>query len=328
MRATESGVRATPGISLGDVETSVSHLGISLRCCRCMTGISDLTCMNCGFGLRYVHDILHALPPERVVHFARFVEDYERIRDAEGRGSEGDDFYLGLPYVDNSGKNSQQWQIRARTFDYLVNGILKPRFPGGARILDLGAGNCWLSYRLSLAGFCPFAIDLLTNDRDGLGAAEHYRDYLPVFFPRLRAELIRLPFQDAQFDVAVFNASFHYAENYETVLREALRCTRVGGRVIICDTPWYSSDASGKRMISERQANFMAQYCTSSSSIESLEYLTDERLSILGKRLSIEWTIHSPGYGLQWSLRPILAKLRNQREPSRFRVYVAQRAAD
>ena len=325
MRATESGVRATPGISSGDVEKSVSHLGICLRCSRCMTGIADLKCQNCGFALRYVHGILHALPPERVVHFARFVEDYERIRDAEGRGSASDDFYLGLPYNDNSGKNSQQWRIRARTFDYLVNRILKPRFPAGSKILDLGAGNCWLSYRLSLAGFRPFAIDLLTNGRDGLGAAEHYRDYLPVFFPRLRAELIRLPFQDAQFDVAVFNASFHYAEDYETVLREALRCTRDGGIVIICDTPWYSSDASGRRMIAERQANFLTQYSTSSSSIDSLEYLTDERLSILGKRLSIEWTIHSPGYGLQWALRPILAKLRNRREPSRFRVYVAQR---
>jgi SAM-dependent methyltransferase len=328
MRATESGAKAEPNIPAADIEASPAYLGIRLQCSRCKARIADLKCRSCGFAVRNVQGILHALPPERVVHYARFIEDYERIRNAEGRGSDGDDFYLGLPYSDSSGKNSQQWHIRARSFDYLIHRILKPRFPFGGRILDLGAGNCWLSYRLALAGFNPFAVDLLTNGRDGLGAAEHYRNYLPVFFPRVRAELIRLPFQDAQFDVAVFNASFHYAEDYEAVLQEALRCIRVGGLVIISDTPWYSSDASGQRMISERQANFLEHYRTTSSSIESLEYLTDERLNTLGKRLSIEWATHSPGYGLQWSLRPILARLRNRREPSRFRVYVAQKVSD
>lgn len=276
--------------------------------------------------LRDVKGILHALPPERVVHYARFIEEYERIRDAEGRGSNSDDFYLGLPYSDSSRRNSHQWQIRARTFDYLLHHLLKSRFPSGGKVLDLGAGNCWMSYRLALAGFNPFAVDLLTNDRDGLGAAEHYREYLPVFFARFRAELVQLPFQDAQFDAAVFNASFHYSDNYEAALREALRCIRKGGLVIIGDTPWYSSEISGKQMISERRANFLRCYGTSSSSIESQEYLTDERLRNLGQRLSVDWAIYSPGYGFKWALRPLLAKLRNRREPSRFRVYVARKA--
>lgn len=328
MRATESRVRAAPRIRSAENDRSLGELEVRLQCSRCMAGVSNLKCRNCGFTLRDVHGILHALPPERVVHYARFTEDYERIRDAEGRGSDGDEFYLGLPYSDSSGKNSQQWHIRARTFDYLIDRVLKPRFPSGGRILDLGAGNCWLSYRLALAGFKPFAVDLLTNGRDGLGAGEHYRNYLPVFFPRFRAELARLPFQDEQFDVAIFNASFHYADNYEAVLREALRCVNDSGIVIISDTPWYSSGASGQRMICERQAKFLEQYSTASASIDSLEYLTDERLSTLAECLSIDWTIHSPAYGLQWSLRPIFAKLRNRREPSRFRVYVAQRAID
>jgi ubiquinone/menaquinone biosynthesis C-methylase UbiE len=326
MRATESGVDGARRAPETDINTSSTHFGIHLQCPRCKTGIPEFECLHCGFALRDVQEILYALPPERVAHYARFIEEYERIRDAEGRGSESDDFYLGLPYTDNSRKNSHQWHIRARTFDFLLHHVLKPRFPAGGRILDLGAGNCWMSYRLALAGFNPFAIDLLTNDRDGLGAAVRYRNYLPVFFARCRAELVRLPFQDAQFDAAVFNASFHYAEDYEATLREALRCIRKGGVVIISDTPWYSTDMSGKRMISERQANFLQRYGTASASIESLEYLTDQRLSALKKRLSIHWTIYSPGYGLKWAMRPILAKLLNRREPSRFRLYVVQKA--
>ena len=70
-----------------------------------------------------------------------------------------------------------------------------------------------MSFRLGGAGYHPVAVDLLTNDRDGLGAAEHYRQHLPEIFPRFQAELARLPFQNEQFDAVIFNASFHYAED-------------------------------------------------------------------------------------------------------------------
>ena len=299
---------------------------IQLRCPRCKVGIPEFECLQCGFQLRDIDGILHALPPERVVHYARFIEEYERIRDAEGRGSESDEFYLGLPYSDSSGRNSQQWYIRAHTFDYLVQKVLKPRLPSGAQILDLGAGNCWMSYRLALAGFRPIAVDLLTNNRDGLGAAEHYRSYLPEFFPRLRGDLAELPFQNGQFDAVVFNASLHYAEDYEAALREAFRCAKRSGIVVISDTPWYSSDVNGRKMVSERHSNFLRCFGTTSSSIKSLEYLTDERLKALEDRLSIHWAIYSPSYGLKWAMRPIVSKLRNKREPARFRIYIAEKA--
>ncbi len=97
----------------------------------------------------------------------------------------------------------------------------------GGRILDLGAGNCWMSFRLALSGYRPVAVDLLTNDHDGLGAATHYRKHLNILFPRFQAEMEYLPFQGEQFDAIIFNASFHYSEDYEATLREALRCVKV-----------------------------------------------------------------------------------------------------
>jgi hypothetical protein len=48
--------------------------------------------------------------------------------------------------------------------------------------------------------------------------------------------------------------------------------------VIISDTPWYSRDESGKRMVTERNSAFIERYGTASDSIKSLEYMTDERL--------------------------------------------------
>jgi hypothetical protein len=82
-------------------------------------------------------DIAHALPPESIAHHARFMEDYERIRESEGRGSESEDFYLGLPYRDTSGRSRGQWQMRACSYDYIVRHLLDGTDRGG-RILDLG----------------------------------------------------------------------------------------------------------------------------------------------------------------------------------------------
>ena len=204
--------------------------------------------------------------------------------------------------------------------------MLRTGVPTGGRVLDLGAGNCWLSFRLARAGYSPCAADLLTNSFDGLGAAERYRDHLPRAFPRFQAELARLPFRNDQFDAAIFNASFHYAEDAEATMREALRCVRAGGQIIVCDTPWYSSEESGGRMVAERQASFLERHGTASASIESVEYLTDELLQNLAERLSIRWTVHRPRYGLRWSMRPMLAALRGRREPATFRIYAAQKA--
>ena len=262
----------------------------------------------------------------RVDYYSRFIDDYERIRAAEGRGSKQNDFYLGLPYRDVSGRNRRQWQIRARSYNYLAKRIVTPNIPARSRILDLGAGNGWMSYRLALAGYRPVAVDLLTNSNDGLGAAAHYQKHLPNLFPRFQAELMRLPFQDEQFDAAIFNASFHYAEDATAAMAEALRCVKSRGLVIICDTPWYSSEDSGDEMVQERRENFLRQYGTASASLKYIEFLTDECLQSLEERLGIRWTLYSPHFGMQFALRPYLAKLRHKREPARFRIYVAQKA--
>ena len=300
-----------------------TQAGVLLRC-PCGGDVFGLRCLRCDFRFGIRDGIVYALLPRRAKYYQRFVDEYSRIRQAEGRGSRDDAFYLRLPYADLTGKNSRQWQIRARSFDCLLS-VLHCSFPveRGARVLDIGAGNCWMSYRLAVAGYQPFAVDLGVDAQDGLRAAEHYRKSLPVLFPRYQAEMDNLPFEDAQFDVAVFNASFHYSQDYETTLREALRCVRRGGMVAIVDSPWYSREESGQQMLIERRMAFLRKYGTASDAIEHREYLTDKRLGELETALAIEWGAHLPKYGFRWAARPFLARLRGRREPSRFRLYTA-----
>jgi SAM-dependent methyltransferase len=299
--------------------------GLRLRCPRCEdTLVEDEICNSCKFQMEEKDGIFLALAPDRLAYYAKFIADYEYIRAAEGRGSRDKSYYLALPYQDTTGNNSGQWKIRARSFDYLVDKILNPAGQGET-ILDLGAGNCWLSFQLAQLAYRPVAVDILTNSLDGLGAAIHYENELGFDIPRFQAELSCLPFQDEQFDAVIFNASFHYSEDYVATMREALRCVKPGGQVIICDTPWYTREQSGRQMVAERRAYFRDRFGTASESVKSLEFLTDDRLQNLEAILPIEWTVHRPWYGWKWAMRPWLARLRNRREPSQFCIYVTRK---
>jgi SAM-dependent methyltransferase len=306
---------------------------LRLQCPVCRGSLIDnrphlsLLCSQCGFLMSSTNGILRALHPERERHFSQFVREYEAVRAREGRSSSSPDFYLSLPYKDLTERNSWQWQIRARTFRCLEKRILpviERACPAGFDVLDIGAGNCWFSYRMAVRGHRPVAVDLQDNDADGMGAAKHYFPHLPTPFPRFQAEMDHLPFASGQFDVVVFNASFHYSVDYSRTLREALRCLRRPGWVIIADSAFYARDESGQAMLAERRSAFQKQFGFSSDSIPSLEYLTPASLKNLEEAFSLHWNRITPWYGLKWAMRPRKAQVLRRREPSQFHVFWAE----
>jgi SAM-dependent methyltransferase len=318
-----------------------THHTVMLLCWNCRTPIAEMTadtragsgvrvCASCKNTTHLKNGIWCALSPNRIDHFRKFIGEYEFIRAAEGRGSTQAEYYLSLPYKDLSGRNSDQWSIRAHTFQTIEKRILTPlaKLNGRPlRVLDLGAGNGWMSYRLAIRGHFPIAVDLLTNSLDGLGAAIHYNSQIHPLFPRIQAELDRIPLASSSFDVAIFNASFHYSEDYERTFAEALRCIRPGGSVVIADTPWYEEEDSGERMVAEKHDRFAAMYGFPSDSVPSLEYLTPDCLNRLKTAFGLEWSCIRPFYGFRWAFRPIRAKLKSRRRPSQFHIYAAQVSA-
>jgi SAM-dependent methyltransferase len=305
------------------------NCAVRLRCPACGRRIPDIevggtlqaTCPACGFVMTDVSGIVRALTPAGKTRFERFVRDYEVVRAKEGWGSPTPEYYLALPFKDLTNRHNWIWRIRARTLLYLQNQLLpkiESTHSSGCRVLDIGAGNGWLSYRLAKRGFDPIAVDLLDNDVDGLGAARHYLARLPRSFPRFQADMDHLPFDSGQFDVAIFNASFHYSSDYERTLREVLRCVRRPGMVVVADSPFYRREESGKQMLEERQAMFERQFGVRSDSNHSREYLTQGILNELAERLAIQWNVCKPWYGLRWVLRPLRARLLRRREPSKF----------
>jgi ubiquinone/menaquinone biosynthesis C-methylase UbiE len=261
------------------------------------------------------------LLPERRSVLERFVHEYEIIRQAEGRGSEEAAYYLALPFADLSGKRREEWRIRAQSFKTLLAHVVEPlQGERPMRILDLGAGNGWLSNRLSLRGNRLVAVDLGVSALDGLGAHIHY-DHP---FLLLQAEFDRLPLAGRQFDLAVFNSSFHYSSHYETTLGEAARMVKVGGKVVIVDTPVYHDGNSGEQMVRERQDQFRKRYGFPSSALESENYLTYRRLIDLKRELCRTAEMHWPIPEWRWNVRRWKARLGDQREPAQFPIITFQ----
>ncbi len=246
-----------------------------------------------------------------------FLQQYAAIRRAECRGSADPEWYRALPYRDLRGVDSAQWSVRAASYRYFERNLLPAleRETGRPlRILDLGAGNGWMSYRLSLRGHRSVALDIFADSLDGLGAVANYSQPIPAVL----AEFDCLPFAPCSFDLAIYNSSLHYSADYSRTLAEVQRCLAPSGRLFVIDAPGYRRPEPGRRMREERQAHFERTYGFRSEAARSIEYLDDESLGRIAAELGIEWKRSRPWHGLKWALRPLKARIKGARPPSQF----------
>jgi SAM-dependent methyltransferase len=298
---------------------------LPLACPACHTPLEPapggLACPRDGRSYIQAGGIWRCLLPEHAPRYARFLREYEYIRQAEGRGSQDPAYYRTLPFADLSGRDAEGWRQRARSFNRFVSWVLeKEENNRGPRlkILDLGAGNGWLSYRLAQRGHLCAALDLRAGSLDGQGAVYCYD--LPI--TAVQAEFDRLPYPAGLFDLALFNASLHYSVCYEDTLKEACRVLAPGGKLVVLDTPLYHRASSGEVMLRERAERFNRRYGFPSNALDSEGFLTPARLAKLEAAAGLRWWALHPRFGLGWRLRPWLAFLRRGREGASFPVLV------
>ena len=257
----------------------------------------------------------------------RFREAYGQQRAAEGRAASVQEL-LKLPHL-KEGPVARQWQVRARTFARFVDNVLGPLAAQVARplrVADLGAGNGWLCYRVGLLGHQGLALDIRTDSVDGLGAAAPYATQLPQLFSRTAATFEALPLAARSCDIAVFNAALHYALGLSVALAEAARIVRPGGRIAILDSPFYDDEQTGQAMVTEKRSHAQQQFGERAGDLMALpfvEFLTRERLASASTALQLTWRRLRVWYPLWYEARPLLARLRGLRAPSRFDVWEA-----
>ena len=252
---------------------------------------------------------------------AQFRAEYARHRAAEGRGYSGDAL-RALPYL-RSGAFARQWAVRARTFDAFVRHVLD-RVGRHSDILDLGAGNGWLCHRAARKGHRCVALDMRDDRVDGLGAAKEFLVEDPGLFRCVTGSFEDLPFGSDSFDLTLFNASLHYAQDLRRALLEASRVTRRGGILAILDSPFYRRAADGAAMVAEKKARGGASFGAQAEVLLSpdfVEYLTADRLRVAVPEL--RWSRRRVRYPLWYELRPLRAWWKGERTPSRFDLWIA-----
>ena len=95
-------------------------------------------------------------------------------------------------------------------------------------ILDLAAGTGSSSIPLAQAGAKVIPADF----SDGMLAAGRKRH---PELPFTKADALNLPFKDKQFDVVTISFGLRNTVDFEKALREMLRVTKPGGRLVICE---------------------------------------------------------------------------------------------
>jgi SAM-dependent methyltransferase len=259
----------------------------------------------------------------------RWALAYARLRRTEGRGAGGTRELFALPWV-TDGPLAAQWRIRARTFDAFLRRVLAPLEKERGRaldVLDLGAGNGWLSARLAERGHRCVATDLRIDDVDGLAAGAPFARRLPRMFGRVAASFDALPLRPRLFDLVVFDASLHLAEDLQRVLAEAARAAASDGRIVVLDSPFYAHPESGEAMRAEKRRETAARFPDVAGDLLALapvEFFTRERLAAAGAPAGLAFRRRRVLYPLGYEARGVVARLKGARAPSRFDLWVAQ----
>jgi len=97
----------------------------------------------------------------------------------------------------------------------------------GERVLDLAAGTATSSAALALTGAdvvgCDFSLGMLRAARPHDGVE------------LVAGDALRLPFADGSFDAVTMSFGLRNTADTDLALRELLRVTRPGGRLVVCE---------------------------------------------------------------------------------------------
>jgi len=277
-------------------------------------------CTSCGsvFGEREgVHRFLSGA---RAQAAETFEHQYRLVREREGFRPESPDYYRKLPSVVPEDRQASVWRIRRESFAHLLDRASRSSNGRALRVLDLGAGNGWLSHRLADAGHQPVAVDRLDDAADGLGACRHYA----VPFAAVQADFDALPFLPSQFDLVVFDGSLHYSPDPAATLVEAKRMLQPNGAIAVMDSPMFARANDGEAMVKDVHRKMADEHGLVDPIRPGAGFLTFAALDRAAHGLGLRgWFVPSRG-PLMWRAKRRLAQLRLGRAPAAFGVWVAE----
>ena len=281
--------------------------------------IASVVCTRCQSSYCKRDGIWRFLNPATADAIAPFLHQYRLVRKQEGRHDLTDADYRGLPTVAATDPHAREWGIRRETYHHLLRHVLAAGQQPSA-VLDLGAGNGWLSHRLAVFGHHLVAVDVSADDRDGLGVVQRY----PTEIVAMQADFNALPLAPSQFDVVLFNGSLHYACNPGRTLAGVHPLLRPGGTLVVMDSPIFHEDVDGVAMIANTVRRFAEQFGLENSIRQGRGYLTFALLAESANAMRLDAEFVPSRGSLAWRMGRAVASLREGRQLATFGLWVAR----
>ncbi len=217
-----------------------------------MGGDMPLCCSN-GHVFYCQDGVLPLLADGFAAELQQFTHRLSQMRGAEHKRLLTADLYPQLPFIEPTGEG---WEWRMRRYDLQVLASRLPtltRQKKGLQVLDVGAWNGWLSYRLSLWGHGVTAVDYFHDEYDGLAAKKFY----PVSWQAVQMDLTDLSLLDTCFDLVILNRCLQFAPDPVQMITQARARLAAGGLLLVTGLQIFA-DARQKaeQVTSYRQQNW------------------------------------------------------------------------
>jgi len=316
--------------AFSDIQTIENAFAAIAACPNCRVRVAQagdqFICPTCHCVYPQLDGIWRFLLPDQEQHYRTFLDHYPTIRRGDGWQDRDDEYYLRLPIVPADDPFAMIWRIREQTLGMMLNTLndvarktnLDPR---KTWVLDLGAGNCWLSHRLVQAGYRVLALDLNVEGGGGLSGGKVYLEKGKGVFVRGQASMDKLPVLDNQAAFCVISGAFHYADLSAT-LESVYRVLKPGGCLIIMDSPTYENASDGAAMMARQRERYKAQHNLDGIAIHGKGYLLLSNTLIEMERagfltmLKWRWTERR---GVRWLRRFVRP---NHRDEARFPLFI------
>jgi SAM-dependent methyltransferase len=282
-------------------------------------GRTRMACMRCARIFEQRDRVWRFLAPHREAQLEPFARQYRLVREREGRHHVSPAYYRMLPNVTADDPQARDWRIRQETYRHLLGHVLAG-CEQPSSVLDLGAGNAWLSHRLAALGHHVVAVDAIEDDADGLGVVRHYETPIVA----VQADFDALPLAAGQFDVVVFNGSLHYAPDPAATLAHARAMLNGTGTLVVMDSPMFVDDSDGAAMVADGVRRLAHEFGLYEAAPAGRGYLTFSALDATASRLRLASEFVPSRGPLAWRMRRQLARVRLGRQPAAFGLWVAR----
>jgi len=162
-----------------------------------------------------------------------FTQQYIPLRQQEERLYSDEEVTM-LPEVTDTNRHKQEWHLRKKSCQRLVQYLRKKQKP--LKILEVGCGNGWLCHQLAkIKDTTVVGLDINFVELQQATRVFKEQPNLSFFYGDIQSSVLHA----SQFDIIVFAASLQYFKSLNEIINNALLHLKEGGELHILDTPFY-----------------------------------------------------------------------------------------